>query len=100
MTDLSHELREHAARLDELHGEVELSYEPMVAVMRRAADEIERLRSLAGAVSPAQTVTQIKEMLRKHGYNSLWGMKEIAVIRTGIPAEPCDVSHSKEKAGG
>ena len=42
------------------------------ALLIEAADEIERLRSLAGAVSPGQTVTQIKEMLRRPDQWKMW----------------------------
>ena len=38
--------------------------EPLSKLCGDAADEIERLRSLAGAVSPGQSVADIKEHLR------------------------------------
>jgi hypothetical protein len=38
--------------------------EPIAGICRQAADEIERLRSLLGAVTPGQSVADIKEYLR------------------------------------
>lgn len=55
MSDIIKELREIATH----------DAEPWIRrIAAEAADEIERLRSLVGAVSPGETLSEIKEMLR------------------------------------
>jgi hypothetical protein len=59
MSDLVQRLRDaHSMALQADYGRAQ------AALYKEAADEIERLQSLAGAVTPGQSVADIKEYLR------------------------------------
>ena len=65
MSDIVNELRDYRCGIANSDvSALDALVSVPIGLLMRAADEIERLRYIAGAVTPGQSVADIKELLR------------------------------------